>query len=222
MTGINTCFGLALAELHQTTSFKQMIEKKPKMMKLIAAPLIGIGLFFASYPLSGAEEPQWSNILFRLGNKILPGGADRARYFTSMGAQLIFVGISLTTFVQDLLSYPWLVWLGKVSWPVYLVHGTCIRTVLLYILYGVINGQRAEGPQEVTIKEIFNIAIVLPFFYVFVYKLAHLWSLHVDPICDKLSKWIEESIFLHDQHGGKGAGYMLLSDEMQQRRVQFV
>jgi peptidoglycan/LPS O-acetylase OafA/YrhL len=161
-----------------------------------------------------AETIGWSKIMMDLGAIMTPAPTleFRSLYFVAVGAQMIITGVSLTTFVQRFLSLPWLVWLGKVSWPLYLIHGTCIRTILVFVLYAIINGTRTESPQAVTIKENITIAIILPLFYVLVYYLAHLWSLHIDPLCDNVTKWMEQKVFLHDQqpYDDKEAHYMAL------------
>ncbi|KAI5303051.1 hypothetical protein KEM56_000085 [Ascosphaera pollenicola] len=67
--------------------------------------------------------------------------------------------------------------LGHVSFPVYLLHDTVIRTVLVWMVYGPSASQLPETDAEAT------------------YLIAYMWNWYVDPKCAKVVDWLKNLMF---------------------------
>jgi len=134
-------FGLFLADLQ--TSYPPQQQSEPQATShlrpqaLIAPSLILAGLFLASYPEDHAEYQSWSRGLQWLSTWLLPEGYDAPRYFTAFGLELIVLGIHFSPTVRKFLSNNLLLWLGRNSFAVYLLHGSLLRSVLTWMMYGI-------------------------------------------------------------------------------------
>lgn len=171
-----------------------------------------IGLLFCSYPEVNAEWSPWSRYLERLGTFIFPEGGELARFFPGVGVDLCLTGVVFSPGVQHILSLPFFIFLGRLSWPVYLIHGPLMRTVLTWMLYGVsvpeqIHGKDIDGhdlpPVRLQRASGWICLFALPLFYLFIYRVAQLWLLYVDPLCARATRWLEDCMFQDDAKGEK-------------------
>ena len=94
------------------------------------------GLYLCSYPDSFAHQTPWSRSLLHLGFKIFPEHAMLGRFWPGLGAQLLCLAILTSPTLRSALSHRWCVWLGSISYALYLLHGTFIRTIMTYLVFG--------------------------------------------------------------------------------------
>ena len=87
--------------------------------------------------------------------------------------------------------------LGRVSFPVYLLHNTFIKSVLTWMIYlpSAMNPPRNEKGEQLDLQRgsTTHIFIAVAVFYYILYRSAALWIKHVDPICANMvnaaTKW---------------------------------
>lgn len=207
-------FGMFMADLTQHPPAQSFLARHRWFSMVVAPTTIILGLYLASYPGAREEYAAWSSSLATLSHHIFPRDADVPRYFSAVGCDLILVGIYLSSRAKDALSHRWFLWLGKHSFAVYLLHGTLLRTILTWMLYGMIHppstgiaststspnsnatlGAAADLPShdgEYFVRQSrLIVAISVPLWLGLVYLCAHLWTSHVDPFCAMITRSIE-------------------------------
>jgi hypothetical protein len=175
---------------------------------MITAPLATIGLLVASYPGDHPEWIGWSSAMFDLAQYIFPAGVNVGKRYTAIGIDMIILAIYLSPSTKDFLANRLLLWLGKQSFAVYLVHGTMLRVILVWMLYG-ITGQPWEGGEASTdderewlpIRPRWVIAISIPVWIGLVYAVAAAWTAYVDPFCARMTQKLERAVFVEDEKG---------------------
>lgn len=169
----------------------------------IRAPmLLLLGLYLASYPEIYAERAGWSSKLQYFSTFFLRDNADKPRYFTAFGLELIVLSIHCSPRTREILSNRLFLWLGKNSFAVYLLHGTLLRTALTYVLYGVqmptLEVENEDGSfsdVKLTIENPLKMIFWFPVFFVVLYAIANFWTGKVDPLCAEWSRAIERWVF---------------------------
>ena len=202
--GTNIYTGLALAELSLDSDVQSYISDRPIMVSLLSSTLIISGLYIVSYPEENPEWARWSMGLLNFGHYIFPQGSEYARFYPGLGSDLLTLGIAFNTTAKRVLSHSALCWLGKMSFAIYLLHAPLIRTLLTWMLFGISSqplppGKNLQGqdlpPEWIPIVSRWAVIIIVPLFYVMLYRIAQMWVLHVDPWCGRVTNWIEERIF---------------------------
>lgn len=126
-------FGMVLTEFH--------LSSWPTKLGRYAGNAIGflvivVALFFASTPRDNPEAAAWSLWLHDFGQQLLPPiSLDKYKVNVSFGSLLLVLGTIMSPRAQWLLSRPGFVWLGKISFPLYLLHGTFIRSAFAWVLF---------------------------------------------------------------------------------------
>ncbi|KFY42828.1 hypothetical protein V495_04317 [Pseudogymnoascus sp. VKM F-4514 (FW-929)] len=196
-------FGMFLSDLSNHQASLDFINARIWIRRFVPPILMFIGLWIASYPEDHADWAAWSLQLKTLSTYILVLKQDTPRFFTGLGMDFICVAIFLSPSLKDWLSSKYLLWLGKNSFAVYLIHGTLIRTVLAWCMYGITIPDKVE--KEVDGKmELVNgpglkhrgylaMSIFIPLFFVLLYTLANLWTAHVDPLCARWTAAFERA-----------------------------
>jgi peptidoglycan/LPS O-acetylase OafA/YrhL len=187
------------------------------LLRPILSPfLIFIGLVFASYPEHNPEWVGWSRALHSFSTYIIPPNKDTCRYMTAFGVSFIALGIHFSPRARALLSNRLFLWLGKNSWAVYLLHGTLIRTVVVWMLYGMtmpadvaVTNDEGETHMEMghlTMRGPFAQVILIPIWFCLVYICAEGWMRVVDPICSRWASAIEK--FMVGEDGERNLGLL--------------
>ena len=88
-----------------------------------------------SFPSQFQTWAPWSNFLLEWFNRVSPENAELSRFWPTIGAQLLCLTVVLSPNIRRGLSHPWLLWLGKVSCPLYLLHGSFMRSLLSWLLF---------------------------------------------------------------------------------------
>jgi len=206
LVGFNVFCGMFLAELTLDSDIQNYAADHNFARSLGSTSLVIVGLFFMSYPEENPSWARWSQSLDLLGDYIFPTGVEYARYYPGLGVNLLTLGVIFNNTAKKLLSHHFFCWLGKLSFPIYLLHAPLIRTVLTWALFGASTrpdqGKDEEGnqlePGWLPIANRWVCLMALPLFYIFLYRVANLWATHVDPFCGRVTNWFEELVFRDD------------------------
>lgn len=199
-------FGMFLADISNHAAIQQWSSSRPWTRTILSPLLLILGLFLASYPEDRPEWSPWSSWLQGFSTYILPEGHDVPRYYTAFGLELITLSIHFSPRLKDLLSNRYFLWLGEHSFAVFLLHGTLIRWVLTWCLFGMIippptqdekNEWHASPNLEMRGRLVR--AICFPLWFLLVYLLAHLWVEHVDPLCIWWTAAIEKHVWVNHE-----------------------
>jgi hypothetical protein len=210
-------YGMFLSDLSYETAFKEFIENHKWGRRVVSATLACTGLLICSYPGEHPEWATWSNYMFEIAHYIFPPDVNIGKRYSAIGVDLIIFAIYISPSTKDFLANRLLLWLGKQSFAVYLVHGTLLRTVLCWMLYG-ITGQPWDGdivdgngnpildengeplhPHWIPIRAPWVVAISIPAWIVLVYFCATMWTSYVDPFCAKMTQKLEKLMFEEDE-----------------------
>ncbi|KAJ5638873.1 hypothetical protein N7528_001263 [Penicillium herquei] len=199
---INIYAGMFLAELNA--------DHGPKATSLIPWPVSIImmvtGLYMSSFPEEHAEWMPWSLKLNNIAGYFVPDQGEVNRYITSCGAILFVFGVFFSRGGRRVLSFPFLNFIGRVSFPIYLLHNTLIRTVLSWMIYRQSISEKGLYPVDQEDKPVLyeaggdvTFAFAMPIFCAILIVLAYLWTVYVDPPCGRLVSWAAKQVFGEDE-----------------------
>ena len=214
LISMNVSAGILLAELlfDQEDAPSQLISCH--YFRAFRILLMAAGILISGYPEANAQWSTWSSLLQDLGNKIFCPGTELSRSWGSIGATLIMLGVLYSPTLQHGLSHPILVWMGKVSFAVFLIHSLLLRSVLCWMLFCFSTAPPDLTDEEGNVHTMplprvggFGLVIVIAIFFPIVYLCSHLWSTHVEPRCNQITQWIEDRMMDQDtepqtQQGG--------------------
>ncbi|OCK88142.1 uncharacterized protein K441DRAFT_690744 [Cenococcum geophilum 1.58] len=186
LKGMNIVVGMFVAELHN--------QYKDSATSVLPAPfpalLILVGMFMCSYPQDAPERAAWSHTMARFMHELVPKDADVRRYWDSLGASSVLLGIFFSRNARRVLTSPVFNFLGRVSFPVYLLHNTLIKSVLTWMIYlpSAMNPTRNEKGEQMDLRRgsTTHIFIAIGVFYYILYRMALLWVVYIDPLCAKV------------------------------------
>jgi peptidoglycan/LPS O-acetylase OafA/YrhL len=176
--------------------------------------LILVGLSIGSYPQEHEDWSAWSMQLHRLfvDSIFIPPGSAIARRFSTFAVQMCAIAIFLSPSLQEILSHRFFMWLGHHSFAVYLVHGTILRTVGMWIVYGISGepwtpaGTDEDGsPKEqewLLSRGRGYITLAIIVFIALTYTAAWAWMHWVDSACARATAWLERKAFEDENKDG--------------------
>ena len=189
LVGINVTAGMILSQLN---SLSVRPFRSPFMRAVAVAGAI-LGLYLMSFPSEFQDWKKWTRQLLILGWAIFPEGADLSRFWSGIGAQVLCISVFFSPDLQALCSAPAAMWLGKISFSLYLLHGPLMRSLLAWLAFG---PQRLTGPTYVdgfmTLPGRLHLIIVLPIFAAVVLGLSLLWTSRVEPYFGKITSALQE------------------------------
>ncbi|KAI9737035.1 MAG: hypothetical protein M1834_000625 [Cirrosporium novae-zelandiae] len=201
LVGMNVYAGMILAEL----SMNPITVKPPKELDIFTIPLAIIGLFLCSFPTEYADTSNWSSFLMWLGMFIFPAGGDQGRFWSGIGAQLLCLAVLFSPTLKRLLTHPFLMWLGASSFPIYLLHGPLVRSLLAWMTFGVgamnfhpqpppptPEGEEPPPPQYIPMPPGWTLCVILPAFAIALLSLCHVWTMRIEPLFGKATKRFED------------------------------
>lgn len=195
-------WGTLLADLQNHDAITALIASRPRASAVLSGVCMFIGLLVASFPEAHAEWMTWSRVLMDTMRAILPGNPDFPRFGSGLGLELITLSILLSpSILQKALASKYLLFFGRMSFAVYLLHGPLLRTTLVWMLYGVHTLPDHEDPAlglmvPTRLKFPGDLALIawqlvwLPMLY----GLANLWTVYVDPWCDRMTNKLVEYV----------------------------
>ncbi|ORY60823.1 acyltransferase family-domain-containing protein [Pseudomassariella vexata] len=187
--GMQFFWGVFLCDLQNHTPSTDFITNRPRISKMLATIFLVFGLYVASYPEGHHEWQRWSQWQHRVLVSITPNKADLPRFGSGIGLELITLGIHFSPFLKDVLSGKYLLWLGKQSFAVYLLHGPLLRWILCWMVYGThmpqdfTNDHGEKVPGKLIFPGGYKLLIWLPIWIPLNYGVALLWTTYVDPWC---------------------------------------
>ena len=196
-----------MAELTYYPEVQDFVESRPVLTSLLTSMSIFLGLISISYPEDHPEWAVWSKAMLNLGHYIFPRGSEYARFYPALGAQLICYGVMFNKTARAIFSSSWPCFFGRVSFAVYLIHAPLIRTILTWGLWGMSTrppspGKNKDGHQIAQpwtpMGSKWVAFALIPLYYIILYRLALLWVAHVDPLCGRITNWVEEKIFRNE------------------------
>ncbi|OIW26983.1 hypothetical protein CONLIGDRAFT_493802 [Coniochaeta ligniaria NRRL 30616] len=193
--GMQFFWGVLLADLQNLESANAFLTERRRLCRILSIVFILLGLTIASFPEGHAEWMTWSRIELAILKPILPNDPDFPRFASGIGLELITLGLHFSPWVRDLLSSRYLLWLGKQSFAVYLLHGPLLRWILVWMLYGVslpadvVNdkGETVPGP-ALPFPGRARYITALAFWIPLNYGVALLWTTYVDPWCARMTE----------------------------------
>ncbi|CCU77320.1 unnamed protein product [Blumeria hordei] len=194
-------FGAFLSDLSQHPSHNHWLANHRLLSCVLSPLLIVFGMLLASYPEDKAEWAHWSEILRQMAAYIFPADNETPRYYSGLGLIFICMGIHISNFVKDALSHRWLLWLGKNSFAVYLLHGTLLRTILVWMYFGVsipadiIHEDGSSQPGHLPYPGRLRWYFWMPIWFFILYSIANLWTKYVDPWCAKATESLVRFVF---------------------------
>ncbi|KAI3390590.1 hypothetical protein diail_9107 [Diaporthe ilicicola] len=200
--GMQFFWGTFLADLQNQPSTAQFISDRPRISRILSAGLVFIGLTFASFPEGHAEWMTWSRLLLEFMEPILPDMPDFPRFASGIGLEFITAGVLLSPWLQKLLSGRYLLFMGKMSFAVYLLHGPLMKTTLVWMLYGVHvppDHENDQGDMEMTRLSYPGNWVLIMWQLVWIpllYAIANLWMTYVDPWCERVTNRLVEYVTL--------------------------
>jgi peptidoglycan/LPS O-acetylase OafA/YrhL len=190
LKSMNVAVGMMVAELHN--------EFGANATDLLPAPipalLIIAGMFMAGFPQDAPERVMWSRVMRNVMKPFVPKDSDLRRYWDSIGASTVLVGIFFSKNARAVLSSPVFNFLGRVSFPVYLLHNQLIKSVLTWMVYlpSALNPPRNEKGEQMDLRRgsTTHILLAIAVFYYLLYRMALMWTVYVDPLCGKVVKFL--------------------------------
>ena len=158
-----------------------------------------------SYPGSYAEAASWSTWLRDFATQYFPTETHGAieRIYGSLGGILLLAGIIISPHARWALSRPPLLWLGRVSFAIYLLHGMFLRTIFAWLLH-LGQGKQViteydQGGREIHIERYplpgsFQRAVATVVMAVCVGIASHFWNLKFEPIFAKITSKLESIV----------------------------
>ncbi|OJD10658.1 hypothetical protein ACJ73_09733 [Blastomyces percursus] len=200
IVGINIFAGLALAQL-QVDLGSRATSLLPKPVPSL---IILVGLFVWSFPQHNAHWTYWSRTMKESMELVVPANTDLSRYWVSVGTSILMVGIFFSRNAQRVLTNPVFNFLGRVSFPVYLLHNSLMRTILVWMAYWHTAATTPKTDAQGNLIQLRKpggmvFVFILPIFYAVLYTVAYLWTLYVDPLCAKAVEQLKRLMFREEQ-----------------------
>lgn len=202
--GAQFFFGMLLCDFAQDPAAQALLSAHHCPRTIASAFLIFIGLLFASYPADHADWTGWSRAMDDLASYIFAADVSRPKRYTALGVECIAMGVQLSPTARTLLSSSSLLWLGKHSFAVYLLHGTLLKTLLVWMVWGPsgqpwVETRNDKGevipPAWLQCGGRLTLAIAIPIWVMIVYAAAYLWTTYVDSLCARITQRLEPIAF---------------------------
>ena len=197
LVGFAVFSGVVLSEFSLTT-----LPSKIAPYSLFAGPPLAIlGLVLMSFPSDGPDHAQWTAYLLAFAKATFPKQIDYGRFYGTLGGTVLMIGIIISPHLRALLSKPVITWLGKISFPIYLLHGTIMRSLFAWMLFfnatPVDVEMRGDDDTEYLITRYplpghLHIGISVMIFAVVLLGASHVWTAKVEPWFGWMTKKAED------------------------------
>ena len=199
LVGLTVFSGIILAEFSLTTTPSNLSRYSP----FLTPPLALLALVLMSMPSDLPTSAPWSLALRDLGLRIFPAQTDFGRTYGSVGGILLVFAIIISPHARGLLSSQPLTMLGKISFPIYLLHGTFVRSLFAWIMFGgkglaEIEERQADGtvvkferiPLPGMLRTVVAVAVTLGAVLV----ASYFWAERIEPLFGKITKYAETTM----------------------------
>jgi peptidoglycan/LPS O-acetylase OafA/YrhL len=202
--GYTVLGGILLAEF-SVSPLPAKLAGFPLVSTVLSPILVLIGLVLMSFPSSNPDSTAWSATLKYIFATVFPPSVHFSfpRFIGSTGALILCFAILISPHLRRALSVKPLRWLGKLSFPIYLLHGTVMRTVLAWVVFA---GQPLEAfPLERPTEErdtiyrfaqpgTARIATGIVLMAAVTLGASHLWANNFEPAFGKITAWAESKM----------------------------
>ena len=200
LVGTNVFAGMMLAEL----TMCDWPRREHPVIKCIPYLSTALGLFLMSFPNEYYDWASWCLRLHELGSLLFPPGVELGRAWPGIGAQILCYSVCFSPSLRHALSQKFLLWLGGVSYSLYLLHGPLMRSVLAWLVFGPMT---STGEWVTPENELYAVPegsdyiprpcwpafiLILPVFWAFLLLTVHFWSSKVEPKFAAATKWSED------------------------------
>ena len=196
MVGVNVFTGIILAELNHSAYPLRFARFSP----FFAPPLVICALILMSFPSQFQDWATWSNLLLRWYWRIAPQNAELMRFWPTLGAQLLTFTVVMSPHLRRGLSHRWFLWLGKISFPLYLLHGSFMRSILAWLLFcrSKLTEIEEEGHKYMRypLPGAATFIVAMPIFFLILFTATHLWASKVEPHFGTITKTAEDTMFV--------------------------
>ncbi|KAL8699483.1 MAG: hypothetical protein Q9224_001389 [Gallowayella concinna] len=200
MVGVNVFTGIILAELNHS----EYPLRFSKLSPILAPPLVVCGLVLMSFPSQFQDWAPWSDFLQRMFFKIAPRNAEMSRFWPTIGAQVLTFTVVMSPHLRRALGHRWFLWLGKISFPLYLLHGSFMRSILAWMLFSRqhLTEIEEEGHKytRYPLPGRLTFVVVMPIFMLLLFTATHFWAIKVEPHFGKITKMAEDIMFGKSEH----------------------
>ena len=191
--------GILLAELNHSDLPLRFARFSP----FFAPPLTIIALVLMSFPSDFQKEQPWCRYLLGLHYKIFPTYAFVDRTWPTIGAALLCFTIIMSPHLRFALSRRPLLWLGKISFPLYLLHGSFMRSILSWLLFAkqrLVEFEERNGNETYVVMKYPlprwpTFVLVMPIFFTVLLFATHYWAKKVEPHFGAITKTLEDVVF---------------------------
>lgn len=209
-------FGVLIAELQYDDAFTSLRSLYPLATEILSASFCLVGLSIASLPEANWEYVTWSHKLHDFMAAIAPERADYTRFSCDLGLDMMILGVVLSPWLQKILSHKWFLFLGRMSFAVYLLHMQMLKTTMTWMMYGIsapadhVNDKSETVATRLAYPGHQKLLFCLVFWLPLLYWVAYLWTTYVDPWCEKVTNKLVEFIKLDS--GEKPAVYLPMAN----------
>lgn len=144
----------------------------------------------------------WSRMMGEYSSYIFPRDNDTPRFYTAIGLVFISLGIHFSPLAKNALSSKYLLWFGKNSFAVYLIHGSLLRSLMVWMYFGIhkpedviVDGGGVEPGPPLKICGNARFWFWMPIWLGIVYTLASLWTKYVDLWCARVTERLVRHVF---------------------------
>jgi hypothetical protein len=201
-------FGVFLSDLSQDPKHQAWCLSRKWPSRVLAPILVLIGLLLGSYPENEPQWMPWSAAMQYYSNYIFPRENETHRFYTGLGLIFISLGIHFSHSAKIFLSSRYLLWFGRQSFAVYLLHGSLLRSIAVWMFYGIhlpgdvmVEGGGIQPGPPLPICGRFQFWTLLPIWVFLVYACAVVWTNHVDPWCARTTEKMVKYVFEDSQQG---------------------
>lgn len=190
LVGLNVFAGMIVAELHTMHVYPDLTSAPLRVAPFIFALL---GLYLMSFPTEYWDWQPWTRRLTWIGWKIFPYGADYSRYWCAIGAQLLCVSAQVSPDLRRALSTRLSLFLGSISFSMYLLHGPLMRSVLAWMTFGpswFFKKELVDGALPRPAASAF--LIILPLFASVLLATSSVWTYKVEPYFGRVTKTLQD------------------------------
>lgn len=203
LVGYTVCGGIILAEF-SVSPYPSILAAIPLVSTVISPMLAVVGLTLMSFPGSSPEGAPWSADLKSFFLAVFPSTVHKsiARLSGSTGALLLCFAILCSPHLRRMLSVEPLRWLGRISFPIYLLHATVMRTVLAWFVFlgqplqefPVDSSEGAETVMRHAQPGAVRIGLGIMLMAAVTLYASHLWQNNLEPAFGKITAWAENKM----------------------------
>lgn len=200
-TGVCCFIGIILGEFSLTSVPQSLADISPLLTPVLSL----IALVFMSFPGSYAHAAPWSRRLEIFGTRYLGVdlGGSVDRFYGSLGGILLAFAILISPHTRWALSRPPLLWLGKVSFAIYLLHGIMMRTIFAWVLHLghplqlfddlILDGAQYEE-ERYPVPGPLQCAVATVIFAVCTGATSHVWTIKLEPVFAQITTKLERLV----------------------------